>query len=122
ICLGMQVAVIEFARHAAGLAGAHSTEFRPDTPHPVIALITEWQTEDGRVERRSATSDLGGSMRLGAQKCRLKEGTRARELYGQEIIEERHRHRYEFNNGYREPLQQAGLMLSGSSLDGTLVE
>ncbi len=122
ICLGMQVAVIEFARHVAGLAGAHSTEFRPDTPHPVIALITEWQTEDGQVERRSAESDLGGSMRLGGQKCRLVEGARARELYGQDIIEERHRHRYELNNGYREALQKAGLRLSGMSVDGTLVE
>ncbi len=122
ICLGMQVAVIEYARHVAGLAGAHSTEFRPDTPHPVIALITEWQTEDGHVERRSADSDLGGSMRLGAQKCRLQDGSRARSLYGQEIIEERHRHRYEFNNGYREVLQKAGLNLVGMSLDGNLVE
>ena len=122
ICLGMQVAVIEYARHVAGLAGAHSTEFRQDTPHPVIALITEWQTEDGRVERRSAESDLGGTMRLGAQKCRLLDGTRARELYGKEIIEERHRHRYEFNNGYRDALQKAGLTLSGMSLDGNLVE
>ncbi|HEY9198059.1 MAG TPA: CTP synthase [Gammaproteobacteria bacterium] len=122
ICLGMQVAVIEYARHVAGLAGAHSTEFRPDTPHPVIALITEWQTEDGRVERRSAESDLGGSMRLGGQKCRLLDGTRSRELYGQDIIEERHRHRYEFNNGYREALQKAGLKLAGMSLDGNLVE
>jgi CTP synthase len=122
ICLGMQVAVIEYARHVAGLASAHSTEFRPDTPHPVIALITEWQTEDGRVERRSAESDLGGTMRLGAQKCRLVDGTHARELYGQEIIEERHRHRYEFNNGYREALQKAGLVLAGMSLDGNLVE
>ncbi|MFA7594579.1 MAG: CTP synthase [Thiohalobacteraceae bacterium] len=122
ICLGMQVAVIEYARHVAGLSGAHSTEFQPDTPHPVIALITEWQAEDGRIERRSADSDLGGSMRLGGQKCRLKEGTRARELYGREIIEERHRHRYEFNNGYREALEQAGLVLAGVSLDGDLVE
>jgi CTP synthase len=122
ICLGMQVAVIEYARHVAGLTGAHSTEFRPDTPHPVIALITEWQTEDGRVERRDADSDLGGTMRLGAQKCRLQEGTRARELYGREIIEERHRHRYEFNNGYRETLEKAGLILAGASLDGNLVE
>ncbi|MFP5505082.1 MAG: CTP synthase [Gammaproteobacteria bacterium] len=122
ICLGMQVAVIEYARHVAGLSGAHSTEFRPDTPHPVIALITEWQTEDGRVERRSADSDLGGTMRLGAQKCRLQDGTRARELYGREIIEERHRHRYEFNNGYRETLEKAGLVLAGTSLDGNLVE
>ena len=122
ICLGMQVAVIEYARHVAGLAGAHSTEFRPDTPHPVIALITEWQTEDGRVERRSAESDLGGTMRLGGQKCRLQVGSRARELYGKDVIEERHRHRYEFNNGYRDALQKAGLVLAGKSLDDSLVE
>ena len=122
ICLGMQVAVIEYARHVAGLAGAHSTEFRPDTPHPVIALITEWQTEDGRVERRSAESDLGGTMRLGGQKCRLQDGSRARELYGKDVIEERHRHRYEFNNGYRDALQKAGLVLAGKSLDDSLVE
>ncbi len=122
ICLGMQVAVIEFARDVAGLAGAHSTEFKRDTPHPVIGLITEWRTEDGRVERRSEDSDLGGSMRLGGQQCRLGEGTLARELYGKDVIVERHRHRYEFNNQYREPLQQAGLVLSGSSLDNSLVE
>ena len=122
ICLGMQVAVIEYARHVAGLTDAHSTEFRPDTPHPVIALITEWQTEDGHVERRSAETDLGGSMRLGGQKCRLLEGSRARAVYGADVIEERHRHRYEFNNGYREVLQKAGLVLAGSSLDGNLVE
>lgn len=122
ICLGMQVAVIEYARHVAGLASAHSTEFRPDTPHPVIALITEWQTEDGHVERRSAETDLGGSMRLGGQKCRLLEGSKARDVYGADVIEERHRHRYEFNNGYREALQKAGLVLAGSSLDGNLIE
>jgi len=122
ICLGMQVAVIEYARHVAGLAGAHSTEFRPDTPHPVIALITEWQTEDGRVERRSADTDLGGSMRLGGQKCQLLEGSKAREVYGADVIEERHRHRYEFNNGYRDVLQKAGLVLAGKSLDGNLIE
>jgi CTP synthase len=122
ICLGMQVAVIEYARNMAGLAGAHSTEFVADTPHPVIALITEWQTEEGRIERRSADSDLGGTMRLGEQKCCLKEGTRARELYGREIIEERHRHRYEFNNSYRQRLEAAGLVIAGTSLDQELVE
>ena len=122
ICLGMQVAVIEYARHVAGLTGAHSTEFRKDTPYPVIALITEWTTEDGRIERRGEDSDLGGTMRLGAQKCRLAEGSLARKLYGQEIIEERHRHRYEFNNGYRERLSEAGLAIAGTSLDGELVE
>ncbi|RRQ20040.1 CTP synthase [Thiohalobacter thiocyanaticus] len=122
ICLGMQVAVIEYARHLAGLADAHSTEFRPDTPYPVIALITEWKTEEGTIERRDEHSDLGGTMRLGAQKCRLREGSLAHRLYGQDVIEERHRHRYEFNNNYRDSLQQAGLVLSGTSLDDELVE
>ncbi|BAZ94438.1 CTP synthase [Thiohalobacter sp. COW1] len=122
ICLGMQVAVIEYARHLAGLADAHSTEFRPDTPYPVIALITEWKTEAGTIERRDENSDLGGTMRLGAQKCRLQEGSLAHRLYGRDVIEERHRHRYEFNNNYRDSLQQAGLVLSGTSLDDELVE
>ncbi|RMG30806.1 MAG: CTP synthase [Gammaproteobacteria bacterium] len=122
ICLGMQVAVIEYARNVAGLEGAHSTEFDRNAPHPVIALITEWTNEDGTVERRSEHSDLGGTMRLGAQKCRLREGSLVRRLYGREIIEERHRHRYEFNNGYRRRLQEAGLVIAGTSLDGELVE
>ncbi len=122
ICLGMQVAVIEFARDVAGLAKAHSTEFEPNTPDPVIALITEWTTDDGRVETRSKDSELGGTMRLGAQQCRLQEGSLAREIYGREIITERHRHRYEFNNNYRDKLQQAGLKLVGTSIDGNLVE
>ena len=122
ICLGMQVAVIEYARNVAGLEGAHSTEFDRHAPHPVIALITEWTNEDGTVERRSEHSDLGGTMRLGAQKCRLREGTLVRRLYGREIIEERHRHRYEFNNGYRRRLQEAGLVIAGTSLDDELVE
>ncbi|MFO8025680.1 CTP synthase [Thiohalophilus sp.] len=122
ICLGMQVAVIEFARHVAGLDKAHSTEFEPGTPDPVIALITEWRTADGKVEVRDHDSDLGGTMRLGAQQCRLEEGSRAREVYGCEIINERHRHRYEFNNNYRDTLSQAGLRLVGTSLDGSLVE
>ncbi|HKK05163.1 MAG TPA: CTP synthase [Gammaproteobacteria bacterium] len=122
ICLGMQVAVIEFARNVAGLAGAHSTEFNPDTPYPVIALITEWTESDGRVETRSAESDLGGTMRLGGQPCRLVEGSRVRSLYGQDIVIERHRHRYEFNNNYLERLQEAGLVISGKSIDDTLVE
>ncbi|MDZ7805132.1 CTP synthase [Thiohalophilus sp.] len=122
ICLGMQVAVIEFARHVAGLEKAHSTEFEPDTPDPVIALITEWRTADGKVEVRDHDSELGGTMRLGAQQCRLEEGSRAREIYGREIIHERHRHRYEFNNNYRDTLSQAGLKLVGTSLDGSLVE
>ncbi|MCC6208651.1 MAG: CTP synthase [Gammaproteobacteria bacterium] len=122
ICLGMQVAVIEYARHKAGLAGAHSTEFNPATPYPVIALVTEWTTAAGQVERRSQDSDLGGSMRLGAQQCRLEPGTQARELYGQEVISERHRHRYEVNDRFIGALQQAGLVVSGRSLDGQLVE
>jgi CTP synthase len=122
ICLGMQAAVIDYSRHVAGLAGAHSTEFQQDTPHPVIALIEEWTGVDGRVEVRSADSDLGGTMRLGAQKCRLAPGTRTREIYAKPIIAERHRHRYEFNNGYLNRLQDAGLVVAGRSMDGNLVE
>jgi CTP synthase len=122
ICLGMQVAVIEFARHVAGLEGAHSTEFRRDTPHPVIALITEWQREDGGLEQRSEDSDLGGTMRLGGQRCQLQPGSLAHQVYGKDSIVERHRHRYEFNNVYREQLAQKGLLMSGMSIDGELVE
>ncbi|MEB4592067.1 CTP synthase [Candidatus Thiothrix sp. Deng01] len=122
ICLGMQVAVIEFARHCAGLANAHSTEFFPGTPDPVIGLITEWQTEDGKIEKRSQNSDLGGTMRLGGQPCLLQAGSLARATYGSEQIIERHRHRYEFNNHYRDILSQHGLVLSGASIDGNLVE
>jgi CTP synthase len=122
ICLGMQVAVIEFARDVAHLEGAHSTEFLPTTPYPVIALITEWQDESGQVEHRSADSDLGGTMRLGGQKCRLLADTLARQLYGKDVITERHRHRYEFNNHYQKKLEDAGLRISGKSLDGRLVE
>jgi CTP synthase len=121
ICLGLQVAVIEFARNVAGLSKAHSTEFDPATPDPVIALITEWRDRDGSVQARSLQSDLGGSMRLGAQECRLEPGTLAHRLYGQDVIRERHRHRYEFNNGYLETLRAAGLVFSGFSPDG-LVE
>ena len=122
ICLGMQVAVIEFARHCANLDDAHSTEFAHDTAHPVIGLITEWQTEDGTIERRSVNSDLGGTMRLGGQPCVLQEGSLARQTYGAEQIVERHRHRYEFNNHYRNVLTEHGLTLSGTSIDGNLVE
>jgi CTP synthase len=122
ICLGMQVAVIEFARNVAGLKAAHSTEFDPRTPYPVIALITEWKTAEGKVETRTETSDLGGTMRLGGYSCRLQPGTRTHGLYGKDVIVERHRHRYEFNNNYREALQQHGLVLAGTSEDGTLVE
>ncbi|MGD2138287.1 MAG: CTP synthase [Gammaproteobacteria bacterium] len=122
ICLGMQVAVIEFARHVAGLEGAYSTEFDKGTPHPVIALITEWNRRDGTTEYRSEDSDLGGTMRLGGQPCKLEPGSLAYRLYGKDTIVERHRHRYEFNNHYRELLQEKGLRLSGVSIDGELVE
>jgi CTP synthase len=122
ICLGMQVAVIEFARHVAGLEGAHSTEFLRNTAHPVIALITEWSREDGGLEKRSEDSDLGGTMRLGGQKCQLAEGSRAHALYQRDVIVERHRHRYEFNNHYRKLLEDKGLVMSGISIDGKLVE
>jgi CTP synthase len=122
ICLGMQVAVIEYARHVAGLAGAHSTELKKNPEHPVIGLITEWRTEAGAVVRRDENSDLGGTMRLGAQECRLEPGSKARALYGQDVIVERHRHRYEVNNNYLPQLEQAGLTISGRSADNNLVE
>ncbi|MBP1151692.1 MULTISPECIES: CTP synthase [Methylocaldum] len=122
ICLGMQVAVIEFARDAAGLEGAHSTEFLPKTPHPVIALITEWQDDSGTIEHRDEKSDLGGTMRLGGQKCRLVSGSLGHRVYGKDVINERHRHRYEFNNRYLKSLEDAGLRVCGKSLDGRLVE
>ena len=122
ICLGMQVAVIEFARHVAGMEGAHSTEFDRDTPYPVIALITEWKGADGTLEQRGEKSDKGGTMRLGGQSCRLRADSLARRLYGKDVIVERHRHRYEFNNQYLLPLEDKGLLFSGMSLDGRLVE
>ncbi len=122
ICLGMQVAVIEFARHVANLVDAHSSEFNPRTQHPVIALITEWMDENGKLETRHADSDLGGTMRLGGQTCNLQPGTLARQAYGEDTITERHRHRYEFNNQYLETLKQAGLIISGTSSDNSLVE
>ncbi len=118
ICLGMQLAVIEYARDVAGLEGAHSTEFDAETPHPVIALITEWLDREGRIETRDANSDLGGTMRLGGQKCRLEEGSLARKVYGSDVITERHRHRYEVNNAYLPRLEQAGLRVSGTSAEG----
>jgi CTP synthase len=121
LCLGLQVAVIEFARHVAGLENAHSSEFDRATPHPVIALITEWQDRQHGVERRSEGSNLGGTMRLGAQECRLEPGSLAHSVYGSEIIMERHRHRYEFNNGYLNRLARAGMAFTGRSVDG-LVE
>ncbi len=122
ICLGMQVAVIDIAHSLAGLDGAYSTEFQPDTPHPVIALITEWEDESGEKIYRGTESNLGGTMRLGAQQCRLIEGTQSHQLYGKDVIKERHRHRYEFNNAYRERLETAGMKISGTSIDGNLVE
>ena len=122
ICLGMQLAVIEFARHVAGLNDAHSSEFSDETKHPVIALITEWQAEDGSIEKRGADSDMGGTMRLGGQRCNLVENTLASSVYGNDNVLERHRHRYEFNNSYREELENAGLVISGKSTDGNLVE
>ena len=122
ICLGMQAAVIEFARNVAGLEGAHSSEFLPNSPHPVIGLITEWMDEDGQLETRSENSDLGGTMRLGAQKCRLVPDSLAHHLYQKDVITERHRHRYEFNNKYLDTLEKAGLSISGKSMDGRLVE
>ncbi len=121
ICLGMQVAVIEFARNVAGLAGAQSTEFDTQAAHPVVALITEWEDPSGVRHERNRDSELGGTMRLGAQACELREGTRAREIYGSDVVEERHRHRYEFNNNYLAPLREHGLVFSGFSRDG-LVE
>ena len=121
ICLGLQVAVIEFARNVAGLSGAHSTEFHPGTPHPVIGLITEWRDRTGSTEERSAESDLGGTMRLGAQNSRLSQGSLARSVYNSDTIFERHRHRYEFNNNYMAKLEECGLQFSGVSDDG-LVE
>ncbi|MCE7902301.1 MAG: CTP synthase, partial [Gammaproteobacteria bacterium PRO9] len=121
ICLGMQVAVIEFARDVLGLAGAHSTEFNAQTPHPVIALISEWQDRDGSLQKRDASSSVGGTMRLGAQECRLQAGTLAHDIYGSDVISERHRHRFEFNNNYLDQMSNAGLVFSGFSIDG-LVE
>ena len=122
ICYGMQAAVVDFARHVAGLDGANSTENDKATAHPVIGLITEWRTATGEVERRSVDGDLGGTMRLGLQDQRLKPGTLARELYGKDVVGERHRHRYEFNNRYRTQLEDAGLVISAKSMDDLLVE
>lgn len=122
ICLGMQSVVIEFARNVLGLKGANSTEFDPNSPHPVIGLITEWITSEGEVEKRDESSDLGGTMRLGAQECRLVSGSKARNIYGADVIVERHRHRYEVNNNYVDQLQKAGLKIGGWSADDTLVE
>jgi CTP synthase len=122
ICLGMQTAVIEFARNVANLEGAHSTEFLPNSPHPVIGLITEWMGDCGNVQTRDENSDLGGTMRLGSQQCSLLQDTLAFSIYQKDVITERHRHRYEFNNQYIERLEAKGLRFSGKSIDGRLVE
>jgi CTP synthase len=122
ICLGMQCAVIEIARHCAGLKGANSQEFDAHTPHPVIYLIEEWVDRDQVVQKRSCDSEKGGSMRLGAYPCRLEEGSLALEAYSKKLIYERHRHRYEFNNAYIDILGKAGMVLSGVSPDKELVE
>jgi CTP synthase len=121
ICLGMQLAIVEYARHAASLQGAHSTEFNQSAPHPVIALISEWQDEKGTTEQRTEKSEMGGTMRLGAQEVRLSHGSRSHQIYGSDVIQERHRHRYEFNNRYLQKMMNAGLRFSGFSRDG-LVE
>jgi len=121
ICLGMQVATIEYARHVAGLAGAHSTEFDAQTPHPVIALITEWQNADGSVQKRSSGGDLGGTMRLGAQNANVQPGTLAQSIYGS-VVCERHRHRYEVNEQYLGRLRDAGLVISALTQSGQLSE
>ena len=122
ICLGMQLAVVEYARDVAGLLGAHSTEFERSTPYPVIGLITEWQDASGKVEKRDESSDLGGSMRLGGQVCKLGEGTLAREIYSKDEIIERHRHRYEVNNRLLSELEEKGLIVSGRAPGTDLCE
>jgi CTP synthase len=122
ICLGMQAAVIEFARNKANLTDANSTEFDKQTKHPVIALVTEWINEQGKVEQRSEDDNLGGTMRLGDQACELLSGTKAREIYGKDVIQERHRHRYEVNNDWVDVLKNAGLVVSGISQGTHLVE
>ena len=122
ICLGLQLAVIEYARNRAGLDGAHSTEFDPSTPHPVIALISEWHARDGKLELRDSASNLGGTMRLGGQECMLLPGSLTRQIYGRERIVERHRHRYEVNNRYIPQLMNSGLRVSGISATEDLTE
>lgn len=122
ICYGMHAAVIEFATNVCGLTGANTTENQRDTQHPVIGLITEWRDRSGNVEQRDENSDLGGTMRLGAQDCHLESGSKVREMYGKSVISERHRHRYEFNNQYRDCLRQKGMRMAGVSADGELVE
>lgn len=122
ICLGLQLAVVEYARNKANMAGAHSTEFNPDTPFPVVGLITEWRTRDGHIETRNKNSDIGGSMRLGGQECILKKNTLAWKIYATKKIIERHRHRYEVNAEFLPKLEQAGLSISGLSKEEGLCE
>jgi CTP synthase len=121
ICLGMQLATIEFARNVCGLENANSTEFDQDTPHPVVALITEWMDRTGRIERRTAQSDLGGTMRLGSQKCPVEPGTLGAKIYGPEV-NERHRHRYEVNNVYVPQLEGKGYRISAHTPTENLPE
>jgi CTP synthase len=118
----MQLAVIEFARHTAGLERANSTEFDPDTPHPVVALITEWQNADGKVERRDERSNLGGTMRLGAQPADVVPGTLVQRIYRSDVVNERHRHRYEVNNHYLPRLEAAGLKVAARTKAESLCE
>jgi CTP synthase len=122
ICLGMHVALVEYARNVCGLTGADSTEMNPATPHPIVALITEWMNADGSAQLRDETSDKGGTMRLGAQPCHLESGSKTRDIYGKDVISERHRHRYEINNNYIDQLQAAGMRIAGWSADHSLVE
>jgi len=122
ICLGMQLAIIEYARNVVGLADAHSTEFDPQSKHPVVALITEWHTRDGQTELRSSQSDMGGTMRLGGQECTLAEGSLVRSVYKKDMIAERHRHRYEVNNRFRATMEQYGMRFSGISVKDDLAE
>ncbi len=122
ICLGMQVALIEFARHQANLVGAHSTEFNRESLNPVIALITEWQTEGAVIEKRDHNSNMGGTMRLGSQPCQLTPNSLAHHIYQKPMVHERHRHRYEVNQNFLESLETAGMIFSGTSVDGKLVE
>ena len=122
ICLGMHVALVEYARHVCGLEGADSTEMNPSTPHPIVALITEWMNVDGSTQQRDESSDMGGTMRLGAQPCHLEPGSMVRDIYGVDTVEERHRHRYEVNNNYLDQLREAGMRVAGWSEDRSLVE
>jgi CTP synthase len=118
----MQAAVVDVARNLAGLEDANCTENDKRTEHPVIGLITDWRTQSGEIERRSEDGNLGGTMRLGLQEQRIKPGSKAREIYGKDVVAERHRHRYEFNNRYRTQLEEAGLVISAKSMDDLLVE